>query len=62
MKENTMKTLTSYQALAIAGGISNDEIGDKVTHGLDKGQDLIDEGRDNVADALDKVADKIKKD
>lgn len=57
-----MKTLTSYQALAIAGGISNDEIGDKVTHGLDKGQDLIDEGRDNVADALDKVADKIKKD
>lgn len=57
-----MKTLTSSQTLAISGGISNDEIGDKVTKGLDKGQDLIDEGRDEVADTLDKVADKIKKD
>lgn len=57
-----MNTLTSYQTLVVSGGISNEEIGEKVTDGLDEGQDMIDEGRDNVAEALDKVADKIKKD
>jgi hypothetical protein len=57
-----MNTLTSYQTLSVSGGISNEEIGDKVTDGLDKSQEVIDEGRDDVAEQLDKIADKIKKD
>ncbi len=57
-----MKTLKLDQLFTIAGGISNEEIGDKVTEGLDDAQDVIDEGRDTVADQLDKLADKIHKD
>ncbi|MCS5711638.1 hypothetical protein [Candidatus Berkiella aquae] len=57
-----MKILKLDQLFMIAGGLSNEEIGNKVTDGLDKTQEVIDEGRDNLADQLDKLTDKIHKD